>query len=387
MEKEFIFSFGGKSSRILIDRELPGPEKIAAGLGLDKSGAALPFLIVCDANTRPLVRTMLAGASNPKNRELPVLTLPAGEETKNWGSVETILAAAKKAGLGRDGVFVGLGGGVISDITAFAASIYMRGALLALVSTTLLGMVDAAVGGKTGIDLLGMKNLAGTFYPAGLVYMPLDSLRSLPEREWKSGMAELIKTALLDTGDMFSVLDRQIPPPGDADPGGLPRTPGLSSVLSAGPGALAGRVSRSVSIKGRIVEADPGETGRRRMLLNLGHTFGHALEASAGLGALSHGEAVAWGLARSAELGAALGLCPRARAGEIIALLTRCAYETRAPHPLAPDLGRYMVARGGDKKKRNGKLIFLLTAEQGAVLYQLEEAEPLKEILQGEHRL
>jgi 3-dehydroquinate synthase len=220
-------------------------------------------------------------------------------------------------------VFVGVGGGVVSDLTGFAAAVYMRGARLCLVSTTLLGMADAVLGGKTGFDLFGIKNLTGAFYPAGLVFAPVESLRTLPRREWKSGMAEVIKTAVLDDeGDMLTRIKEL-------------KTAFVRGDLFTDPGdALARLIARSMEVKGRIVEEDPRETGTRRALLNLGHTFGHALEAAAGLGRLTHGEAVAWGMVRACELGQALGITPAPRAAKIRDLLESYGYETRSPHPL-----------------------------------------------------
>jgi 3-dehydroquinate synthase len=298
---------------------------------------------------------------------LPRCVLRSGEADKNWAAVEDILRAARQAGLGRDGLFIGVGGGVIGDLSAFAASIYMRGCGLALVSTTLLGMADASVGGKTGFDLFGVKNLAGTFYPARRVYMPLESLETLPAAEWKSGMAELIKTAVLD-GDGF--LDELWAiaaefPPGAFD-SGFPAC-FASQLLADGAERLYRCVSRAVAFKGRIVEADPRETGQERILLNLGHTFAHALESSAGLGTLSHGEAVAWGLLRACELGLALGVTPRQRAVKIKELVTRYGYETAAAHPLMGDMEIFMKALGDDKKKKSGGLTFIVPDEKSAL--------------------
>jgi len=297
------------------------------------------FLLICDSNTSRFA------AKIRSSRDIPVCTLEPGESQKDWQSVETILRFAGDAHIGRDGIFIGLGGGVITDISAFAASIYMRGCAVALISTTLLGMVDASVGGKTGFDLFGIKNLVGTFYPARHVYIPLESLESLPPLEWKSGMGELIKTAVLEGDDFLALLEGLN--------GGFTNT------------AIAPCIERAVRFKGRIVEEDPFETGNRRMLLNLGHTFGHALEAAVGLGRISHGEAVAWGIARSCELGLALGVCPPHRAKRIMSLLADFDYETRAPHPLVNG-AELLQALGSDKKKRRGKLVFIVPDEKSA---------------------
>jgi 3-dehydroquinate synthase len=337
---EFQFRFGEAESRVSIREQIPSLEQI-----LEPEDAGC--LLVCDPRTEYIARRIMGG------RELPLLVLPGGEEAKTWASVEGILRAAYAAGLGRDGLLVGVGGGVAGDLTAFAAAIYMRGARLCLVSTTLLGMVDAALGGKTGFDLFGIKNLAGAFFPAGRVFMPLESLETLPEAEWKSGMAELIKTAILDEdGRMFARL---------RDLGGLfPR--------GARGEELFPLIARAVEIKGGIVAGDPRETGGRRALLNLGHTFGHALEAAAGLGRVTHGEAVAWGMVRACELGRALGISPRERGREIQELLRDFRYEIQAPHPLAADTEALLHAMGGDKKKKGGRLVFVVPGEKGAQL-------------------
>jgi len=329
------FNFGTYQTTAHITQPLPVIDEIEKNFGVN----AGKFLLICDTNTSRFTGKIL------DNRDIPVCVLKPGESQKNWQSVETILKTAGGAQIGRDGIFIGVGGGVITDISAFAASIYMRGCALALISTSLLGMVDASVGGKTGFDLFGIKNLAGTFYPAGHVYIPLESLASLPPDEWKSGMAELIKTAVLE-GDEF-----------------LDMVEGLNGGFTDS--AIAPCVERAVRFKGRIVEEDPFEKGNRRVLLNLGHTFGHALEAAVGLGRISHGSAVAWGIARSCELGLALGVCPQYRAKRIMSLLGAFDYETTAPHPLA-DSAVLINALGSDKKKRSGKLVFIVPDEKSA---------------------
>ncbi|GHT92493.1 3-dehydroquinate synthase [Spirochaetia bacterium] len=351
------FTFGGTVSEVHIEDELPALDTLSPGAA---------SLLVCDENTRSLACGMAARSRD--GRDAPLCTLAAGEEHKTWGSVEQILLAAREAGLGRDGLFIAVGGGVVSDLTAFAASVYMRGARLCIVSTTLLGMVDAAVGGKTGFDLFGAKNFAGTFFPAAHVYLCVESLKTLPQREWKSGMAELIKTAVLEQDHVFFRLLESLNgnfPQGDT---------------------LIDCIARAVTLKGRIVEADPEETGTERVLLNLGHTFAHALESRAGLGRLSHGEAVAWGMARSCDLGLALGLTPQGRAEAITALLRAYGYETVAPHPLMGDAETFLKALGGDKKKRGGNLCFIIPAAQGGrQIAQISLNEPLlKKIITGE---
>jgi 3-dehydroquinate synthase len=330
------FRFDRTESVVHIRETLPSLGEI--------TGGSSRALMVCDTNTVAIARKT---AENT-----PVCVLEAGENAKNWANIEKILCAAKEAGLGRDGVFIGAGGGVVSDMAAFAASVYMRGAKLALVSTTLLGMADAAVGGKTGFDLFSIKNFIGTFYPSPLVFMPLETLETLPEREWKSGMAEIIKTAVLDENEAF--LD-QLGTLADGFPRILISDPAKKEILLQ-------CIGRAVAIKGRIVESDPKETGDKRVLLNLGHTFGHALETARGLGVLTHGEAVAWGIARACELGQKLGVTTPDRAQKILNALNAFGYEINAPIPF---LKKFLDALTSDKKKKNGKFTFIVPDKSG----------------------
>jgi 3-dehydroquinate synthase len=364
------FNINGFPQDIRITGPVPSLKTIQGELALltENAGPAPAVLIICDENTLPLALS-LAGPG-----EAPRCVLAAGEENKTWGAVEQILRAAHDAGLGRDSLFIACGGGVVSDLAGFAASIYMRGVALVNVSTSLLGMVDAAVGGKTGFDLFGIKNLAGSFYPARLVYLPLGSLATLPPAEWKSGMAELIKTAVLDGEALFRPLETAARPGDGASPSpaALPRE------------ILEDALRRAVTYKGRIVEADPRETGGRRVLLNLGHSFGHALESSAGLGRVSHGEAVAWGMARACELGHALGITPTERSRRIVALLKAYGYEITAPHPLMGNPARFIKALGRDKKNRGGSNIFIIpSATSAEVLRNPPKEEFLLQIITG----
>ena len=363
MKTEFDFLFENYPSRVLILDELPDIRDLSRHFY-----ANCPALLVCDSNTEGIARKILR-----KTAGVRLLTLESGENTKSWEPVEAILRSARSMGLGRDGLFVGIGGGVTSDLTAFAASIYMRGVRLCLVSTTLLGMVDASIGGKTGIDLFTLKNMAGTFYPAGLVVLPLEALDTLSEKEWKSGMAELIKMAVIDSEDFFELMKKLI----SLEENGR-QDPHYRACLKE-------CISRAVAIKGRIVEADFRETGKERVLLHLGHTFGHALESAAGLGLLSHGEAVAWGIARSCELGMVMGFTPKKRAMEITETLNGYGYEIKAPHPLIKSQEFIWNAMQGDKKQAAKKLKFIVPGETGVQVIEDNVGEDLlKKILNGE---
>lgn len=279
-------------------------------------------LAVMDENTR-----RLSGTGFPN-----ILTLPAGELAKTWQSVESVLRRGVELGLGRDATMAGLGGGVICDLTAFAASLYMRGCGLVLAPTTLLAMVDASLGGKTGVDFMGYKNLVGTFYPASRIHVDVGALASLPEREYVSGLAEVIKTAVIGDAELLALLERS-----------------RREVLAREPGVMEEMIRRSLAVKGPIVEEDPWEKGRRAVL-NLGHTFGHALESATGFSSWTHGEAVAWGIGRALAVGERLGMTDRGFRGRVESLLRDYGFRLQAPvryEDLAPAFER-------DKKRRGG---------------------------------
>ena len=354
------FTFNEYKTDIEISREIPGINSIFLKFG-SGGGGSFKTLIIADENTAYIAEKICGGEN------YPCVFLKSGEENKNWQAVETILAAASKAGLGRDGVFIAVGGGVIGDLAGFAASIYMRGCRFALVSTTLLGMVDASVGGKTGFDLFGVKNLAGSFYPARSVHIPLDALSTLPQAEIKSGMAELIKTAVLCGGGFLEQLE--------------PLAENFNEILEDG--VLQKCVEKAVLYKGGIVSEDLRESGKR-MLLNLGHTFGHALESSVGLGKITHGEAVAWGIVRACELGTALNITPRERARKIKSVIMSFGYECACPYPAAGKEAM-LNAMKSDKKKKSGGLTFIVPDEQSAriVILKTEEIQIVEKVLQG----
>jgi 3-dehydroquinate synthase len=352
------FTFGQYKSSVNIETDIPNINAILTAMNTQHA------IIVCDTTTAAFVETIKRGAS------VPTCTLPVGEESKEWRSVETILKTALGAGLGRDGLFIAVGGGVISDLCGFAASVYKRGAAFSIVSTTLLGMLDAAVGGKTGFDLFDIKNFAGTFYPASRIYMPLAVLRTLPPREWRSGLAELIKTAVIDDSIYKpETQDRLLTLSPALRPMALENGELEAIIDSAAP-----LIRQAVKVKGHIVEMDPEERKGAREILNLGHTFAHALESSAGLGHLSHGEAVAWGIVRACELGVELKVTPAERAETIRGVITELSYETRAPHPAMASGSEFMRALSGDKKRKGGGFHFVIPARRGARVVTIDES-------------
>ncbi len=292
-------------------------------------------LTLVDENTRDL-----AAWSHP-------FEIPSGEEHKLLSTVEDVLDRAAQNKLGRDSVIAGAGGGVICDMAAFAASLYMRGTRLALVPTTLLAMVDAAIGGKTGVDFRGWKNMIGTFYPAHEVVIWPQALDTLSDREYWCGMAEVIKHALLRPDPLFQFLQHN-----------------RQGLLDRDPGLMPDLIRLSVQVKIWHVEHDFREGGIRAHL-NLGHTFAHALESVTGFKEWKHGEAVAWGIARALDLGVRLGLTDPDYVAEVHDLLSGFGYRLLA-HGLDPEA--IYEAMAHDKKKREGTVRFVLQKSLGETL-------------------
>ncbi|OPL20118.1 MAG: hypothetical protein AVO35_01305 [Candidatus Aegiribacteria sp. MLS_C] len=241
-----------------------------------------PFLVV-DASVRMLWDGLLQPAILSSSG---IYAMEAEEILKNTFSLSQIWDSMSSAGINRDTPVVVVGGGLVCDMGALAASTYLRGLPLMLVPTTLLCMVDACLGGKTGVNLSGNKNQVGTFYPAGRIVISTRFLETLPGREYRSGMAEVIKTALIGDRGIENLLRE-------------------ASVYGGSNEAVPEVVRRSLAVKGAVVEADLTERGSR-MVLNLGHTVGHALESASGF-RLSHGEAVGLGMLAEAAMAVALG--------------------------------------------------------------------------------
>jgi shikimate kinase / 3-dehydroquinate synthase len=313
----------------------------------------VPCALVTDANVAqaqlPLVAAELAAAG----LQPTVLTVEAGEASKSLGVVERVLEGLVAAGLERRSPVIGLGGGVVGDLAGFVASIYLRGVPYVAVPTSLLAQVDASVGGKTGVNL-GGKNLVGTFHQPQACYVNLLALGTLPPAELRAGCAEVVKHALI------------------ADPALLAHLELHAERIAAGDlEALEPCVRRSVEIKARVVARDEREAGER-LVLNLGHTVGHAIEAASGF-RVRHGEAVAVGLLAALRLSARRGLCEPALEGRIAALLGRLGL----PVTLDPWLRREVLRHCAvDKKRAEGEVRFVAVSAPGAVrILQLPLAE------------
>ena len=253
-------------------------------------------------------------------------------------------------------------------MTAFAASIFKRGAHCELVPTTLLSMVDAAVGGKTGCDFDSYKNMIGSFFPAQKIHICPSFIESLPQHEYRSGMAEVVKTALLYSPELFEKLEK------------------YPQILEDRKNPLvAEAIKICVNAKAKVVEQDLTEKNIR-MQLNLGHTFGHALESMAGLGVVTHGDGVAWGMSRAADLSQRLGLCTKAYSQRVKDCLASFGWETEAVHPAMKEkyssneeIAKVLVnAMKKDKKNTSDKIRFILQEDVGeTVITEVQESDIL----------
>lgn len=291
--------------------------------------------------------SVVADSLRRAGHEVSLLTVPPGEESKSLEEAVRLSRALVRARLDRGSALIGLGGGVIGDLAGFVAATLYRGIPFINLPTTLLAQVDSSVGGKTGVNLPEGKNLVGAFHQPHLVVADVLTLRTLPEREFRSGLAEVVKHGMIADPVLFQRLEEH-----------------ADRILARDPGALQEIVRRSCAIKVRVVEADEREAGPRAML-NFGHTVGHAVEAALGYGAITHGEAVAHGMLVAVALSVRRGLCPEADAVRLRDLLTRFGLPGVAL-PSPESLETYMVS---DKKARDGVLQFVLTRGVGSVTF------------------
>lgn len=346
-EKISVVLSGGKKSSVFI---AANSSELSSRLG----SYGRNILWVMDEHTSQLLRPL-----PPAH-----VILEAGEPSKNWRSVEIILRTAVQEGLARDATFIGIGGGVLCDMTAFAASLFMRGCSLVLVPTTLLCMTDAALGGKTAIDFMGGKNLVGTFYPARDILIFPELLKSLPEGEYVNGLAEMLKHALLTEDETLyrTFLTRK------------------KEILNRDPELLRALISQSLDVKASYISRDPEEKDGIRQALNLGHTFGHALESLGGFRSWSHGASVAWGIGRALDAGLREGITdPRFAAGAQ-KLLAMYGYDMD-----------YRIGRGDwmqfrqnllrDKKKHDGQVYFVLLEKQGVPVRKVLDEQTIQSLV------
>jgi 3-dehydroquinate synthase len=272
------------------------------------------------------------------------IIVPDGEQAKSWQTLNHVFDALLGARCGRDTLIVALGGGVVGDLAGFAAAVYQRGVAFLQVPTTLLAQVDSSVGGKTAINHALGKNMIGAFHQPLAVISDVATLDTLPERELRSGLAEVIKHGLALDPAFFEWLESNI-----------------EKILKKDPRALAHAVRRSCELKARVVAEDERESGARA-LLNFGHTFGHAIEAATGYGAWLHGEAVAAGMVMAAELSALMGYVKKTEVSRVRALLQRAGLPVNGP---ALDPERLLELMALDKKAVKGKTRFVVLEAMG----------------------
>jgi 3-dehydroquinate synthase len=298
-------------------------------------------LVVSDAHVAPLYAQRVVDALRLRDGIVAgTCVLPAGEAAKRMPQFEHVLLALANLGATRDACVYALGGGVVGDLAGFAAACWMRGIDCVQLPTSLLAMVDSSVGGKTGLDLDAGKNLVGAFHPPVAVLADTDALRTLPPRELRAGLAEVVKVGAIRDVAFLDWLDAH------------------ADALLAGDGdALAEAIARSCAHKAAIVERDPFERGERA-LLNFGHTFGHAIEAEQDYAGLNHGEAVAVGMVLAAGLSARLGMADAAGADRLAALIERFGLPAALPAGLDP--GALLARMRLDKKATSGGLRFVL---------------------------
>lgn len=305
---------------------------------------AVRLALVTDDLVAPLFADRVEDSLGRASFATERFVVPHGEKSKSWERVGLLVEAFAASGFGRDSVVVALGGGMVGDLAGFAASVYLRGVPVAHVPTTLLAQVDSSIGGKTGIDLEHGKNLAGAFWPPIVVVSDPACLATLPPSEWRSGLAEVVKSAMLAGEGAFAQLE--------AD---------SAALVERDRDALERAVLMAATLKAGIVSADERETDAREAL-NLGHTFGHALERALGYGAVTHGSAVADGLRFAARIAEDTLVGNRAWTERQDALLDGIGL---LPLREGCDAAAVFDAMAADKKARGGQLRFVLSSAPG----------------------
>ena len=291
---------------------------------------------------RAVGKTVKGGLQRHASRAVHLMN--DAEAQKNLRTVESISRALVKAGADRRSLLVAVGGGVVGDVVGFVAASYLRGVALVQVPTTLVAQVDSSIGGKTGVNLPEGKNLVGAFYPPKLILTDPRVLETLPDREFRGGLAEVIKHSIIADAEMFSYLEKNV-----------------AKVLRRDRAALAYLIPRNAAIKAGVVSRDERESGLRE-ILNFGHTFAHVLESATKYRHFRHGEAVAWGMMAAALLGHEIGVTPADDVSRIVNLVRRIG-----PLPAWPRVPttKLIAAMHADKKARAGRLRFVLTPRIG----------------------
>jgi 3-dehydroquinate synthase len=305
---------------------------------------AATVAILSDSNVAPLYASRLRAALAGRYSNIVSIDLPAGEEHKDWTSMNAIFDALLGAGCDRKTLLFALGGGVVGDVAGFAAACYMRGIAYVQIPTTLLAQVDSSVGGKTAINHPLGKNMIGAFHQPLRVVTDIDTLQSLPKREVVAGLAEVIKYAPIADAGFLDWIEAH-----------------LDSLLALDPAALQQAIQRSCEIKASVVGRDEREQGLRA-ILNFGHTFGHAIETGLGHGRWLHGEAVGCGMVMAADLSVRLGLIGADYALRLKTIIGAAGLPVRGP---ALGADRYLELMRLDKKAEGGEMRFVVIEAPG----------------------
>jgi 3-dehydroquinate synthase len=337
-------ALGNRSYPIYIGSSL---DDLLAGAIQKLRSASRPLALITDANVlatqSPFIQTHFAG--------VPTYSLEAGEQSKNLTNFSEALEFLAKESMDRSAVIVALGGGVVGDFAGYVAASYMRGIDFIQIPTTLLAMVDSSVGGKTGVNLKAGKNLVGAFHQPKSVWIDLNRLVTLDETQFSAGMAEIIKAGLLADMELFERLEA------------LPR-------LDASSQELPGIIESACRIKAQVVAADETEAAKRggRALLNLGHTFGHAIEQCTQYSTYLHGEAIAIGMHMAAQLSRILGYIDEGEVERINNCLVKYELPVKLDHALTVE--NMLTAMGRDKKKSQGTLRYVVLEKLGSAKTQ-----------------
>lgn len=326
---------------------------------LARTGLGGKAALVTNPTVAALYRDRAVSALETSGNSVTVVEIPDGEEYKNAATLSAVYDALIDAGIDRKSFIVALGGGVVGDLAGFAAATYLRGIPFVQVPTTLLAQVDSSVGGKTAIDHPRGKNLIGAFYQPRLVVADTETLRTLPEREFRAGLAEVVKYGAVLDADFFGYLEKH-----------------SSDILAQDPQALRQVILRCCQLKAQVVEQDERENGLRAVL-NFGHTLGHAYEAAAGFGVLVHGEAVAIGMSLAARISRGLGHCNDAAVARVEGLLTGFGLRLDPPSIRRSQL---LDALSTDKKTAGRTISFVCNCGIGGHAFEKLSPEQLLEL-------
>jgi 3-dehydroquinate synthase len=341
-------NLGPRSYTVQVGRQLLNN----MGAEVAKKLSGTKVAVVTDSNVGPLYAETVLRSLKAAGKSPSLITVPAGEGSKSMNWAESVCSEMARAGLDRKSFVVALGGGVIGDLAGFCAAMYQRGIPYVQVPTTVLSQVDSSVGGKTGVNLTDAKNMVGAFHQPAHVFADVDTLDSLPKREWNEGFAEIIKHAAIKDATLFEPIEQ----------------------VALGKGDMVQLIRRNIAIKAAVVEADEFERIGTRAILNFGHTIGHAIEAAAGYGTLLHGEAISIGLAAATWLSSKISDLSTQEMDRILTCLEAFDLPIKMPPGLDDDdlLRRVRM----DKKVEEGKMRFIL-------LKRLGEAYISSDVIEG----